>query len=72
MGNPDKLEDVKNFLEIFDDAYFGGLLKGFVKLEMIPRTCIVRREGVEIRRDVSPLLPRARSRFKHRCLRKGA
>jgi hypothetical protein len=32
---PGDLDDLKRFFEIFDDAFFGGLLKGFCKLELV-------------------------------------
>lgn len=45
LGDPDNIDDIKKYFEIFDDAFFGGLLKGFCKLELIATPWIIRREG---------------------------
>jgi hypothetical protein len=35
LAQPDNLEDLNKFFNLFDDAYFGGLLKGYCRLETI-------------------------------------
>ena len=47
LGNPDNIDDVKKYFEIFDDAFFGGLLKGFCKLELVLEPWIFRRLGIK-------------------------
>jgi hypothetical protein len=34
IGRPNNIQDIKKFFEIFDDAYFGGLLKGYCRFEL--------------------------------------
>jgi hypothetical protein len=34
IGQPNNIQDIKKFFEIFDDAYFGGLLKGYCRFEL--------------------------------------
>jgi hypothetical protein len=35
LAQPDNLEDLNKFFDLFDDAYFGGLLKWYCRLETI-------------------------------------
>jgi hypothetical protein len=34
IGRPNNIQDIKKFFEIFDDAYFGGLLKNYCRFEL--------------------------------------
>jgi hypothetical protein len=47
LAQRDNLKDLNKFFDIFDDAYFGGLLKGYCRLEMIADdNQLSRRSGV--------------------------
>jgi hypothetical protein len=43
LAQPDNFEDLNKFFDIFDDAYFGGLLKGYCRLEWIEESDTERR-----------------------------
>jgi hypothetical protein len=34
ISQPSNIQDIKKFFDIFDDAYFGGLLKGYCRFEL--------------------------------------
>jgi hypothetical protein len=45
LAEPDNLGDLNKYFDTFDDAYFGGLLKGYCRLEMISDIDQVRRRS---------------------------
>lgn len=43
IGNPDNVEDIKKYFDIFNDAFFGGLLKGYCKIEFVRKESVRKR-----------------------------
>jgi hypothetical protein len=58
ISQPGHLDNLKQFFDIFDDAYFGGLLKGYCTLELVEaRTLSCLRNLKSIRGICEPCMP---------------
>ncbi|CZR58070.1 uncharacterized protein PAC_07960 [Phialocephala subalpina] len=57
LGDPHNIEDIKNYLDIFNEGYFNGLLTGYRTMELVEAKDLVKRHGVVIDGYCNPFQP---------------